>query len=59
LEDEADRPDWPKPALRREDNAYALNIPGLYWSVHRMLHELLGDATQRAGAEQLARSLYF
>lgn len=71
LEDSPTRPRWAAPALtvrppysdedgaERDVDDYELSVAGCYWGTHRMLHALLGDPIQRAGAESLASSLGF
>jgi hypothetical protein len=49
LEDSSTRPSWAAPALTRSGSDYVLNVAGLYWGTHRMLHAVLGDPNQRAG----------
>jgi hypothetical protein len=62
LENDAVMPEWATPSLVEEEpdgeqQRYALHVDGLYWGTHRLLHSLLDDASQRAKAESLVRSL--
>jgi hypothetical protein len=59
LEDSATRPTWAAPGLTPQGADYVLDIAGLYWGIHRMLHAILADETQRRGAERLASSIGF
>jgi hypothetical protein len=59
LEDDPVRPAWASPALSPSGNHYVLDVAGLYWGTHRMLHAVFADPNQLAGAEQLASSLGF
>jgi hypothetical protein len=59
LEDSAVRPSWAAPALTPEGGNYTLDIAGLYWGLHRMLHAVVADPVQRQGAERLASSAGF
>lgn len=59
LEDSPARPTWAAPALSKSGSDYVLDVAGLYWGVHRMLHATLADQHQLRGAEELASSLGF
>ena len=59
LEDSPARPAWAAPALTARGRDYILDVAGLYWGTHRMLHAVLADAQQRRGAERLASSIGF
>jgi hypothetical protein len=59
LEESATRPTWAAPALTPHGSDYVLDVAGLYWGTHRMLHAVLADETQRRGAERLATSIGF
>jgi hypothetical protein len=59
LEDSPTRPAWAFPALTSHGRDYVLDVAGLYWGTHRMLHAILADKVQRRGAELLARSIGF
>jgi len=59
LEDSSMRPAWTAPALTPKGRDYVLDVAGLYWGTHRMLHAVLADDTQRSGAERLASSVGF
>jgi hypothetical protein len=59
LEDSATRPSWAAPVLTRSGNDYVLDVAGLYWGTHRMLHAVLADPQQLPGSEELASSLGF
>jgi hypothetical protein len=59
LEDSLSRPHWAAPALTRQGSGYVLNVAGLYWGTHRLLHAVLADASQLRGAERLASSIGF
>ena len=59
LEDSAALPAWAEPALRSIGPHYVLDVCGLYWGTHRMLHCVLADDTHRLGAQKLASVLGF
>lgn len=59
LEDSLTRPTWTAPALTPEGRDYVLDVAGLYWATHRLLHAVLADESQRRGAERLASSIGF
>jgi hypothetical protein len=59
LEDSVTRPTWAAPALTKSAGDYVLDVAGLYWGTHRMLHATLADQPQLRGAEELASSLGF
>jgi len=59
LEDSPTRPAWTAPPLSKSGSDYVLDVAGLYWGTHRMLHAVLADPRQLSGAEQLASSLGF
>jgi hypothetical protein len=59
LEDSETLPAWAKPALSSIGSHYALDVCGLYWGTHRMLHAVLADDAQRLGAQKLASVLGF
>lgn len=59
LESSTTKPSWVAPPLREVSGDFELDVAGLYWGLHRMTRALLADATQRKGAEELARELGF
>jgi hypothetical protein len=59
LEDSQKLPAWAKPPLRPIGSHYVLDVCGLYWGTHRMLHAVLADDAHRLGAQQLASVLGF
>jgi hypothetical protein len=59
LEDSEKLPAWAKPPLRPMGPHYVIDVCGLYWGTHRMLHAVLADDSHRFGAQQLASVLGF
>lgn len=60
LEDSVDRPEFVGPPLRRvstRPGEFVLDVGGLYWAIHRMLHALLGDRQQADAAEDMVHRL--
>ena len=55
LETATERPSGIGPPLRKVTNEhYQLDVAGLYWGLHRMLHNLFADAGQRAASAGMA-----
>lgn len=59
LEDSHTLPGWARPPLASVGAEYVLDVCGLYWGTHRMLHAVLADDVQRLGATKLAHALGF
>jgi hypothetical protein len=57
LENSATLPQWAAAPLVGQKGQYSLNVPGLFWGVHRMLHKLFADATQAKAADVTAASI--
>jgi hypothetical protein len=60
LETSVERPEFAGPPLRRlskDPERLSLNVGGLYWGTHRMLHGLLADPAQADPAEQMSSLL--
>jgi hypothetical protein len=60
LETSSDRPDFVNVPLQRvgtQPEEFILDVGGLYWGVHRMLHALLADSKQADAAEQMVHRL--
>jgi hypothetical protein len=62
LEGSTDRPEFVGPPLKRvnkkalgQPERLVLDVGGLYWGLHRMLHELFADPREVAKAEEMAR----
>lgn len=53
------RPRWVDPPLCAVAGGYHLDVAGMYWGTHRMLHNVLADRKHALGAESLARELGF
>jgi hypothetical protein len=61
LEESVVRPSFAGPPLRRlakktptQPERLVLDVPGLYWGVHRMLHALFGSPAEVTGANEMA-----
>jgi hypothetical protein len=60
LENSVDRPEFVGVPLRRvatRPDEFVLDVGGLYWAIHRMLHALLGDERQANAAEDMVHRL--